>query len=71
MHVTGEVGRGIMAVAVKGAIIIVQPDWPAAALQHVLVPVIERVGEMDAAWVLALIVDTSPAAGVGTINPHH
>jgi hypothetical protein len=26
---------------------------------------------MDAAWVLALIVDTSPAAGVGTINPHH
>ena len=71
VHVAGEVGRGITAVAVEGAIIIVQPDRAAAALQHVLEPVVERVSEMDAAWVLALIVDSIPAAGVVAINPHH
>lgn len=71
MHTAVKIGRRVVAVAVEGTILIVQPQRTTAALQSVLVPVIKRAGERDITRVLAYVVDPVPVARVTTINPHN
>lgn len=71
MHIAVEVSHRRAAVAVEGAIRIVQPQGTAAALQRVAVSVVERVGKGDIAGVLAHVVDSVPTARVLAINPHN
>lgn len=70
MHIAVEVGHRRVAVAVERTIRVVQPQIAAAALQRVAESVVERVGKGDVARVLALVVDSVPAARVIAINPH-
>jgi hypothetical protein len=71
LHIAAEAGRRIMAVTVERTIRVVQPQAvAAAALQRVAVSIVKRVGKLDVARVLALVVDSVPAARVIAINPH-